>query len=350
MATYNGEKYIREQLDSLAAQTLLPCELVVTDDGSTDLTLEIIAEFALTSPFPINVHKNLRRLGYADNFLKAAGLCRGDLIAFCDQDDIWLERKLAICTEQFSDPEILICVHSSQAYYGAGRFGKYVPHFTRDRVIPAATADSLSNHVGFSTVIRRSLLDVANNNVRPDDRNTLEREPVPMAHDQWIWFIGSIFGKVSIISEVLCLYRQHDNNIFGVRSGSTPLTTRLRLDRSVYGVGGQYRLHAQYERGCACFIEELSTELPEVLQERARNAAYKLRARATLNELRQELYNRHSPLAVRLPAFYKILISSGYFANRFEFSFGTQAFFKDFLLALSGANRFFGTSPKRHAR
>ena len=84
----------REQLADLAAQSVLPAELVVCDDGSTDDTLAILERFAITAPFPVRVHRNSERLGYRANFLKCAGLCRSDLIAFCDQDDRWAPRKI----------------------------------------------------------------------------------------------------------------------------------------------------------------------------------------------------------------------------------------------------------------
>src|SRR5664280_13480 len=95
MATYNGERFIREQLDSLARQTYLPCELIVSDDGSTDRTLEIVEDFAKSAPFSVRAYRNEQNLGYADNFLKAASLCDGEWIAFCDQDDVWFDNKLA---------------------------------------------------------------------------------------------------------------------------------------------------------------------------------------------------------------------------------------------------------------
>ena len=104
MGTYNGERFIRQQLESIAQQTLLPCELVVRDDASTDGTLTIVEEFASHAPFPVRIHKNDVRLGYPDNFMQAAILTNGDWIAFCDQDDFWLpqklERVLAIAARQ----------------------------------------------------------------------------------------------------------------------------------------------------------------------------------------------------------------------------------------------------------
>ena len=88
MATFNGEKYIQEQLDSIRQQTLCPYELVVCDDGSTDGTIDMIKEFSRTVPFSVRLYLNNNNLGFADNFLKCAALCKGDWIAFSDQDDI----------------------------------------------------------------------------------------------------------------------------------------------------------------------------------------------------------------------------------------------------------------------
>jgi glycosyltransferase involved in cell wall biosynthesis len=108
MATYNGARFLREQLDSIATQTLLPYELVICDDGSTDATLEIAGQFAKEVSFPVRIYQNESNLGFADNFLKAASLCEGDWIAFSDQDDIWLPHKLATVSRRFNDGVLLV--------------------------------------------------------------------------------------------------------------------------------------------------------------------------------------------------------------------------------------------------
>src|ERR1700692_1867054 len=99
MATYNGQKFIREQLDSLAAQQHLPSELIITDDASSDKTVAIAEQFAKTAPFTVHIHRHEKRLGYRANFMRAASRCTSELIAFCDQDDIWSPRTLALCIE-----------------------------------------------------------------------------------------------------------------------------------------------------------------------------------------------------------------------------------------------------------
>ncbi|HZD75966.1 MAG TPA: glycosyltransferase, partial [Acidobacteriaceae bacterium] len=80
MPTYNGERFLREQLDSLVRQTLLPVELVVCDDGSTDSTVEILRRFVTSAPFPVRLYQNDTRLGPGFNFLSALARCAGDLV------------------------------------------------------------------------------------------------------------------------------------------------------------------------------------------------------------------------------------------------------------------------------
>ena len=93
MCTFNGSRYLEEQLGSVAQQSLSPFELVVCDDGSTDATVEIVHRFALRSPFPVYLHQNVTNLGSTRNFEQAIQLCRGEAIALCDQDDYWLPRS-----------------------------------------------------------------------------------------------------------------------------------------------------------------------------------------------------------------------------------------------------------------
>ena len=101
MCTYNGERFLREELESIAGQSRLPDELVICDDASTDATRAIIAEFAAAAPFPVRLYENERTLGASKNFERAIGLCECGLIALCDQDDVWLPHKLAQLEAEF---------------------------------------------------------------------------------------------------------------------------------------------------------------------------------------------------------------------------------------------------------
>src|SRR5919199_6162917 len=102
MCTYNGERYLQEQLDSIAAQTCLPDELVVCDDRSSDRTLEIIQIFKSKVSFPVHLHINPENLGTIKNFEKAISLCTGDIIVLSDQDDVWKPHKVETILQAFA--------------------------------------------------------------------------------------------------------------------------------------------------------------------------------------------------------------------------------------------------------
>ena len=94
MCTYNGARFVAEQLESVAAQTRPPSELVVCDDRSTDGTARLVEQFAARAPFPVRLFVNERNLGSTANFGRAVTLAEGDLVALCDQDDVWRPEKL----------------------------------------------------------------------------------------------------------------------------------------------------------------------------------------------------------------------------------------------------------------
>jgi hypothetical protein len=107
LCTYNGELFLARQLASIQQQTVLPYELVICDDGSTDNTLEIVRDFAASVLFPVRIFRNEHNLGFVANFERAIGLCQGDLIALSDQDDIWYPTRLERAQMAFAaHPEV----------------------------------------------------------------------------------------------------------------------------------------------------------------------------------------------------------------------------------------------------
>ena len=120
MTTFNGARYLGEQLNSLSCQTVKPLELVVCDDGSTDETVAILQSFSALAPFTVRMFQNAERLGYKQNFIKAASLCTGSLIAFCDQDDIWNDDKLYVVSKYFSQSDDLLVAHDYCVFFDDG--------------------------------------------------------------------------------------------------------------------------------------------------------------------------------------------------------------------------------------
>lgn len=105
LCTFNGEKYIKEQLESIISQTLKPSQIVVCDDQSSDNTIKIIQEVATSYSFFIDVYINEKRLGVTKNFAKAISLCQENYIATSDQDDVWKNNKLQLQYDFFERKE-----------------------------------------------------------------------------------------------------------------------------------------------------------------------------------------------------------------------------------------------------
>jgi glycosyltransferase involved in cell wall biosynthesis len=223
LATYNGERFLAEQLESLARQTLPPVELVVRDDGSTDRTLDVLAEFAQESPFPVRVERGERRLGFADAFVAAARACTGELIAFCDQDDVWLPRKLERCAAVFADDRVLVAIHSSEIVdERLDASGRRYPDIRADETVPPLTADPWLAVRGMSMVVDARLLALADPGKRPPSHYL---PGASMHHDEWLYALGRALGSVAFVAEPLAFYRQHGANVAGAPGGAL---TRVR--------------------------------------------------------------------------------------------------------------------------
>ncbi len=188
---------------------------MVVDDGSMDGTLEVVdAVAAACAPSSIRVHRNAKRLGYSRNFLRAANLCSGDILFFCDQDDVWRPEKIARMLVCFDDPEVLLAWHNAAIVDGDEvGFGTL-----QDPRAEAALAAGDPPHPwqhphGFTQAFRRELLRFDDLRANCHDHKT----GAPLTHEQWYVFLGRALGRSAYVAEELTLYRQHGQNVFGTR-------------------------------------------------------------------------------------------------------------------------------------
>jgi glycosyltransferase involved in cell wall biosynthesis len=213
LATFNGESFLRQQLASLANQDVLPYELVVADDGSSDDTVSIIEAFAASAPFPVRTFRNEVRLGYRVNFVNIVGICKGDLIAFCDQDDIWSTGKLRLMQEPFEDPNVLLAYHNSRLVDETGlAFGTVLRRRNRRHTFAPLATRPWQIIPGHSQVVRRSLKrfnELHSESIDPFVKGSLA------PHDYWYQFWASVLGKIVYLPDLLVDYRQHQNNASG---------------------------------------------------------------------------------------------------------------------------------------
>jgi glycosyltransferase involved in cell wall biosynthesis len=337
MATFDGQKFIREQLDSLAAQEHLPSELVVTDDASTDKTVAIAQQFAKVAPFPVHIHRADKRAGYRANFMRAAGLCSHDVIAFCDQDDIWLPRKLALCIEPFRDPAVLLVHHNAEVVTDAGKRLGSLNHFASVPMAPPLSLCPIRRKgtpLGFTEVFHRSLLQLSKLREISLDHNNLSKS---MAHDQWVFFVASVFGNIVYIDEALAYYRQHGANRFGWDGRSEFLVYLPYLLRSPIEA-----LHAaqQVAERCAAILEDAKAELPDTWHQRASMGAARYRFLAERYTARKRLYGCAN-LAERVKAFLCLASTGGYRPKR-SWGFGRRALLRDLCVGLPAARLLLG--------
>ncbi len=218
LCTYNGAQYIRQQLNSIAAQSILPDELVVCDDASTDTTTEIVSAFAGEATFPVRVWTNENNLGSTKNFENAISRCVGDVIFMADQDDVWHPRKLERVEQMlsiaprvgavFTDADIVDAVLRS-----TGRsLWKAVGFTQREQ-------RNLRRGRGFDVLLKSNVATGATMAFRAHYKNFVLPIPGMWIHDAWIALVIAAVGELAIIEEPLVSYRQHSENQIGTIKG-----------------------------------------------------------------------------------------------------------------------------------
>jgi glycosyltransferase involved in cell wall biosynthesis len=200
LCTYNGARFLREQLRSIVEQSVRPGQIVVCDDGSTDETLMI------ASDYPCEIHTTKTRLGTAANFDRAISLCEGEMIFLADQDDVWHPDKVARILERdaectFSDARL---IHESGS----------------------PTGRTLWQHLGFRPGSTSLFDTLANTNVvtgatmafRSRLKKIIQPIPADQPHDWWIALLAAATGSLAPIAETLIDYRLHERQ----QSGAGP--------------------------------------------------------------------------------------------------------------------------------
>jgi glycosyltransferase involved in cell wall biosynthesis len=236
LSTYNGETFLRAQLDSLAAQEGVAVEVFARDDGSSDNTVDVLRSYAHLWP-SLNSCKSNVNLGPSASFLELLGTVPDDFdyYAFCDQDDVWMQDKLSrathkLCKAAGQQPGLYcsssICVDrdlhpiGETLLRGSGRFEEIV----------------FANITGGNTMVMNSL---AAELIR-------SRAPGPgvIMHDWWCILVVSALGVVVCDEKPSIFYRQHQQNVFG-SSPHRLAGLMLQLRQFLKDPRGFYRIHAQ---------------------------------------------------------------------------------------------------------
>ncbi|WP_068077181.1 glycosyltransferase family 2 protein [Novosphingobium lentum] len=198
LATYNGARFLREQLDSFATQTHQPDELVVGDDGSSDETLAILEQFAATVAFPVRITVNAPNLGPYVNFARTIQRCSGDVVMLSDQDDRWHPDKIGRMLDFLvMHPRCWLAVHDATLVDDTGR------------PLGATLADQIRSAGDNPAhgLIHGCCMAI-------DARLSRLFDPVPAmrSHDSWIALVAVALGLRCYLDQPLIDHRRHGSN------------------------------------------------------------------------------------------------------------------------------------------
>jgi glycosyltransferase involved in cell wall biosynthesis len=220
IATYNGARFIAQQIESILNQLSAEDEVVICDDGSTDSTLLILERFGDKR---LRITRNTERLGHVRNFEKAILISRGELIFLSDQDDIWLPGRVRQMVEALGQSEGTLLVASNfdlidENGDAVGEFRKLRFTYTSKLLQLGAIFTGVSPYYGCTFLIRRSCLKYC--------------LPVPMgveSHDVWIALAASVFGRVVNLPGPTLQHRIHGSNLTTPRRRAIGVVLWTRL-------------------------------------------------------------------------------------------------------------------------
>ncbi len=250
MATYNGERFLREQLDSCLRQKNVKVNILIRDDGSTDRTIAILNEYKTKKliDWYSGEHKGVQQ-GYLD-LLK--NVPKADYYAFCDQDDIWDDDKLQVAISHLDN----MPNDKPTLYYCGQRLVDEHLNFISNHKITVKrslhTNYLISNIAGCTAVFNNKLLDVVND-CSPD---------FILMHDSWVYKLClALGGTVYADSEVHISYRQHGNNVTGLTSG---LKGKIRQAWRYIDV---FKIQAQMQSLLQCYGDKMIPEYRQLTQQ-----------------------------------------------------------------------------------
>lgn len=214
MATYNGEKYLREQLDSIISQLSNNDEIIISDDGSTDETLNILLEYKSRYSF-IKIYKGPER-GVFSNFNNALLHCNNEIIFLSDQDDIWLEGKVKDICSIFEDNDVSLVLHNGYHFYdiGENKMNRMIKQYKKGWLNNWA----FSSYWGCCMAFRLSFI----NKYIPLKTNGC-------AHDQLIGMIGEKYTNPIFVDKFLIKHRVHEKNLTRERNFANKIFFRIYL-------------------------------------------------------------------------------------------------------------------------
>ncbi len=259
MCTYNGAKYLAEQLESIARQSHPVDELVVCDDRSTDGTIAVLKKFAADAPFPVNIHINEENLGSTRNFDKCLGLCQGEILVLCDQDDVWAQDKVQRQVDYLAAHPGHEAVFSNA--YLIDDQGQRLDHMLWDNFgFNSERQAKWKSGKAKDLLFESYIVTGATLAVRKRALSYLSPFPVhlnPYIHDAWMALVLSLNDKIGFISDPLLSYRVHASQQVGFGQKLEPVTLKDRWKRNRDKKIGPIRQRAQLLKALIAALEQV---------------------------------------------------------------------------------------------
>ncbi|GGH23632.1 glycosyltransferase family 2 protein [Mucilaginibacter phyllosphaerae] len=199
LCTYNGEKYLAQQLDSILSQTYANLEVIIVDDCSTDGTFALAQQFAAKDS-RIRCIRNTDNIGFNKNFEKAIQLAQGDFIAISDQDDIWEPQKIQVLVDGIADNWLIFSNSAFITETGQAAPGTLLNNFKLD-TLDFRNILLLNYVTGHTCLVARSFLQYV--------------VPFPPAgyYDWWMGFVALYHHKITYTDQILTRYRIHQRSV-----------------------------------------------------------------------------------------------------------------------------------------
>jgi len=321
LCTYNGAKFLQEQLESIAIQTRTPDEMVICDDQSKDNTLEILRNFSSSVSFPVEIVLNEKNLGSTKNFEKAIKLCTGDIIFLSDQDDVWNPDKLEKIEKLFSiSPSTSLVFSDAELvdedlrplgytlWQSIGFSSKEQGYFTRGKFI--------------EVLLKRNVVTGSTMAFRSEFKQLFFPISDIWVHDGWIALLIAFASDLSVISEPLIKYRQHHMQQVG--AGDEPLNIYDRMHRKTDQLknlkSSSYNFQPECARYKLAYEHLVNSRFPSIKRDKipllkTRFSHFCIRANLPAKRIR------------RIPLIVKELLNMNYH----RYSEGISSFIGDFL-------------------
>ena len=198
MTVYNGQKHLAEQIDSFLNQSYLPHEIIISDDCSTDNTLQLLEKYKNNKKIKIKIYKNTKNIGFTKNFEKAISKSRGDILFLSDQDDIWYYNKIETIIKKFNtNPEIGLIIHDANLVNANLK----KTSLTALSQVNSGFSNTDVFITGALTAFKRDLLKF----FLPFPKKLL-------GHDGYMHFIAKNLGARMVITNKLQIIRRHESN------------------------------------------------------------------------------------------------------------------------------------------